>query len=96
MNTDSKPGKAFSCGTDWEFFQADNCFGGPTGPVCARDVNEDCPLIAISLCGDETPVAWKRDGFMTTCSEYQTPAQARKVVKDAAQAFRDDTQFDLF
>lgn len=96
MNTDSVAGQAFSNGTDWEFFQGNNCFGGPGKPECARDANEDCPLIMMALVGERTPVAWVRDGFRTTCSEYQTPAQARRIEKDAAQTFRDDTQFDLF
>lgn len=96
MNLDSKPGPAFSNGTDWEFFQGNNCFGGPGKPVCARDANEDCPLIMMALAGERTPVVWVRKDGWTLCTEYQTPQQARKVVKDEAQAFRDDTQFDLF
>lgn len=95
MNTDYKPGAAFSNGTDWEFFQENNCYGAPGKPACARDADDDCPLIMLGLT-ERTPDAWTRKDGWTQCSEYQTPVEARKILKDAAKAFRDDMQSGLF
>jgi hypothetical protein len=63
----SREGKAFSNNTDWERWSWRFC------ERCRNDVNEDCPLILISMFHDLTPAEWVEDGehHNYDCTEFE-------------------------
>jgi len=61
-----EPTPAFSNGTDFEIWSSRWCF------ECARDVNEDCPIVGLALSHEPTPQLVRNlETHETRCTEWQ-------------------------
>lgn len=63
----ARPGRAFSNSTSWERWSWRFC------ERCKNDINEDCPLILLSMTEDLTPAEWVEDGEIQNydCTEFE-------------------------
>lgn len=62
--TRSRPGSPFSTSDDGEAWMDAWC------RQCRHDVDEDCPLVTIAICGS-TPAVWKPTGSGEKASKYR-------------------------
>jgi hypothetical protein len=67
--------RAFSNGFEWDIWSAIWC------QTCKNDENEDCPLVAVAMLGERTPIEWtdEKPGSLAGkyhCSEYESNGTA--------------------
>ncbi|MCM6776251.1 hypothetical protein NDR87_18845 [Nocardia sp. CDC159] len=76
IERDARPTPAFSNGSSWEYWEAAWCAS------CLRDApyrngiaNTGCPLIAVAICSQKTPVEWLEQEQPQDyhCIEFRAP-----------------------
>lgn len=70
IERDALPVRAFSNSTEWEIWAYGWCH-----KPCAKDANEDCPLLTVAVLG-KTPAEWTKVGLGDyRCSEFEEAEQ---------------------